>query len=373
MHHDGQTRSNVGLRRRRASTSLAAAAAVAVLGVRSAFGFGEFPSKVPVPADNPMTPAKIALGKQLYFDPRISLSGTVSCNSCHDVAGNGTNNLPQSFGVFGRLDLPRTTPTVFNAAFNTVQFWDGRARSLEQQIEGPTTNPVEMGMPSHEAVANRVKRIAGYRAEFAEVFGGRDPITFDHVAKAIAAFERTLVTPNSPYDRYLKGDTAAMSTAAREGMKLFSSAGCDACHGGPMFDNPGLPMGTGWYRRFPMQPAYPLCAGFVRTYHLAGDLGRFGVTHDPADKAFFRVPGLRNVALTAPYFNYGTVQNLHDAVRVMGACQLGKTLTAAQVNELVAFLDSLTGQFPKITLPRLPQTRNTTLLMPVPELAKAAK
>lgn len=329
--------------------------------------------KVSVPADNPMTPAKIALGKQLYFDPRISLSGTVSCDTCHNVAGNGTDNLPLSFGVFGRVDVPRNTPTVFNAAFNTVQFWDGRAKSLEEQAKGPIQNPVEMGMPNGDAVVGRLKQIPGYQKEFAQVFGGKDPITFDNVAAAIATFERTLVTPDSPYDQYMKGNKKALDPSARAGMKLAGSLGCEACHAGPMFDNSGTPMGTGSYQKFPAQPGYAACAKYVQQYNLTGDDGRFKVTHNPADKQLFRVPTWRNVALTAPYFNYGTVGNLSDAVRIMAACQLSTTLTDKDVNEIVAFLNSLTGKFPAETLPRLPETPNTTLLMGVPDLAQAAQ
>ncbi len=357
--------------RRRLALSLSAAL-VALGGVSLAHAFGEFPAKVPVPANNPMTPEKIALGKQLYFDPRISLSGTVSCDTCHNVASNGTDNLPHSFGVFGRVDVPRNTPTVFNAAFNTVQFWDGRANSLEAQAKGPITNPVEMGMPNGEAVVKRLQQIPGYQKEFAQVFGGKDPITFDNVAAAIATYERTLITPDSPYDRYVKGDKKALNASATAGMGLFKSMGCDTCHAGPMFDNPGTPMGTGFFQKFPLQPTNPQCASYEQKYQFMKDPGRFDVTHNPADKYYYKVPGLRNVALTAPYFHNGSVQTLPEAVRVMAACQLGKSLSDEQVKDVVAFLDSLTGKFPKETLPRLPQTPNTTILMGVPQLEKAA-
>lgn len=332
----------------------------------------QFPA-VPVPSNNPMTPAKITLGKQLYFDPRISLSGAISCDTCHNVAGNGTDNLPLSFGVFGRVDVPRNTPTVFNAAFNTVQFWDGRAKSLEEQAKGPIQNHIEMGMPNGEAVVARLEQIPGYRKEFAQVFGGKDPITFDNVVAAIATYERTLVTPDSPYDQYMKGNKKALNPSARAGMKLAQSAGCETCHAGPMFDNPGTPMGTGAYQKFPSQPDYAACAKYVQQYHLTGDDGRFKVTHNPADIHLFKVPTWRNVALTAPYFNYGTVQTLPDAVRVMAACQLRTTLTDKQVTDIVAFLNSLSGKFPKQTVPQLPETPNTTILIGVPDLTKTAE
>ncbi|MHB1619153.1 MAG: cytochrome-c peroxidase [Sulfuricella sp.] len=357
--------------RRRLALGLSAGL-VALGGFSLAQAFGEFPAKVPVPANNPMTPEKIALGKQLYFDPRISLSGTESCDTCHNVASNGTDNLGHSFGVFGKVDVPRNTPTVFNAAFNTVQFWDGRANSLEAQAKGPITNPVEMGMPNGEAVVKRLQQIPGYQKEFAQVFGGKDPITFDNVAVAIATYERTLITPDSPYDRYVKGDKEAFNATATTGMGLFKSLGCDTCHAGPMFDNPGTPMGTGFFQKFPIQPKNPQCAKYEQKYQFMKDPGRFGVTHNPADKYFYKVPGLRNVALTAPYFHNGSVQTLPQAVRVMAACQLDKSLNDEQVKDVVAFLDSLTGKFPKETLPHLLQTPNTSILMDVPHLEKAA-
>ncbi|HET9113958.1 MAG TPA: cytochrome-c peroxidase [Burkholderiales bacterium] len=328
--------------------------------------------KVPVPADNPMTPEKIELGKQLYFDPRISLSGAVSCNSCHNVTSNGTDNLPLSFGVFGRVDVPRNSPTVFNAAFNTVQFWDGRAKSLEEQAQGPIQNHIEMGMPSGIAVVDRLEQIPGYREEFARVFGAKKPLTFNHVVEAIATYERTLITPDSPYDQYMAGNKKALDPSAIAGMKLVETTGCETCHAGPMFDNSGTPMGTGFYQKFPSQPDYDQCAKYIAQYKLKGDEGRFKVTHKATDKNMFKVPTWRNVALTAPYFNYGTVQTLPEAVKVMAACQLRKKLTDKEVTDIVAFLNSLTGKFPKQTLPELPQTPDTTILMGVPALTKAA-
>lgn len=344
---------------------------LALGGVSVAYAFGEFPDKVPVPADNPMTPAKIALGKQLYFDPRLSKSGTVSCDTCHKVEGNGTDNLPISFGVFGRLDRPRNTPTVYNAAFNTVQFWDGRAVSLEQQAEGPIQNPVEMDMHP-QMVVDRLQQIPGYREAFTKVFGGKGAITFTNATKAIAAYERTLITPGSPYDQYLKGDKKALDASATAGMTLFKGLGCATCHAGPMFDNPGTPMGTGFYQTFPLMTTNSQCAQYEQKYHFMQDKGRFDVTHNPNDKYFFGVQSLRNVALTAPYFHNGSVQTLPEAVRVMAACQLGKTLSDQQVKDLVAFLNGLTGKFPTETLPRLPETPDTTILNNVPQSDKAA-
>ncbi|MHB1666628.1 cytochrome-c peroxidase [Thiomonas sp.] len=351
----------------------ALAAGVTLAGLGSAFAFGEFPSKVPVPADNPMTPQKIALGKQLYFDPRISLSGNVSCDSCHRVTSNGSDSLPLSFGVLGRVDVSRHAPTVFNAAFNTVQFWDGRAKSLEGQAKGPLLNPIEMGMPNGAAVVHRLEEIKGYSKEFVQVFGVKDPMTFEHVVQAISTYERTLVTPDSAYDRYVKGDKSAMSTSAVQGMRLVKSEGCVMCHSGAMFDNPGTPMGTGWYQKFPVYAKNPACSSDMEKYDLMKDPGRFDVTHKVSDEHKFKVPSWRNVALEAPYFHNGSVQKLSDAIRIMAVCELNKSLTDGQVQSISAFMNSLTGKFPKETLPREPQTPGTTIMMHVAKLEKTAE
>lgn len=319
--------------------------------------WAQMPSHVPVPKNNPQTAAKIELGKQLYFDPRISVTGAVSCNSCHNVMSNGTDNRPVSVGAHGRLGS-RNAPTVFNAAFRTVQFWDGRAPSLEEQAKGPQTNPVEMGMPGGEAIAERLREIPGYRQEFAKVFGGSQPLTFEHIVQAIASFERTLITPGSPYDRYVKGDKNALSPAAKRGLKLFDSVGCNSCHSGPMFNGPHMPMGTGFFMKFPLNTDN----AYVKNYNLIADLGRYEVTHKDSDKHMFVVQSLRNVEVTAPYFHNGSVKSLGEAVRVMAKTQLDKTLSDNQVQDMVAFLDSLTGESPHITMPRLPETPNTTVL-----------
>ena len=323
----------------------------------SALLWAQMPSQAPVPKDNPQTPAKVELGKQLYFDPRISITGTVSCNSCHNVMTNGTDNRPVSAGAHGKLG-DRNAPTVFNAAFRTVQFWDGRAASLEEQAKGPPTNPIEMGMPSGEAIVGRIEAIPGYRQEFAKVFGGSEPITFDHIAQAIASFERTLIAPNSPYDRYKKGEKSALSANAQRGLGLFDSIGCTGCHGGAMFNGPSQPMGSGFYMKFPLYTDNE----YVKKHDLLADTGRHQVTHQESDQHMFVVQPLWNIEVTAPYFHNGSVRTLDEAVRVMAKTQLDKSLTAGQVQELVAFLDSLTGEFPRVSMPRLPETSNTTIL-----------
>ena len=323
----------------------------------SALLWAQMPSRIPIPKNNPQTDAKVELGKQLYFDPRISVTGTVSCNSCHNVMSNGTDSRPVSAGAHGKLG-DRNAPTVFNAAFRSVQFWDGRAASLEDQAKGPPTNPIEMGMPSGDAIVERIQAIPGYRKQFAEVFGGSQPVTFDHIAQAIASFERTLVTSDSPYDRFLAGDKNALSPAAQRGLKLMDEVGCSSCHSGPQFNGPAQPMGTGFYMKFPLNSDHPN----VGKYNLVADAGRYSVTHQESDRQMFVVQSLRNVEVTAPYFHNGSVKSLDEAVRVMAQTQLDKTLTGGQVQDIVAFLDSLTGEFPQITLPRLPETPNTTLL-----------
>jgi len=315
------------------------------------------PAKPPIPADNPMTPAKVALGKELFFDPRLSSTGTISCDSCHNVMGDGTDNRKFSQGVNGRLDTNRSTPTVFNAAFLSVQFWDGRAASLEAQAKGPLLNHKEMGMLNGPAVAARIQAIPGYRAQFKRVFKGTHPVTFNNIAKAIAAYERTLITPNSPFDRYARGDKNAISPTAQKGFMLVQELGCTSCHSGPLFNGPHMPMGQGFFMKFPTYTNNQ----YVAKYHLMAHLGRYQVTHNPADKHMWIVQSWRNVALRAPYFNNGSVNTLSQAVRVMAKVQLDKTLTPVQVRDIVAFLDTLTGELPNQAMPRLPSTENTAL------------
>ncbi|WP_297461472.1 cytochrome-c peroxidase [Ferrovum sp.] len=334
------------------------ASAWAVWSVASlAWSFEPLPDAPPVPADNPMSAAKVALGQQLYFDKRLSVDGTVSCNSCHSVMGSGTDNRPVSVGVGGKKG-GRNAPTVWNSAFLSVQFWDGRAATLEDQAKGPIVNPVEMGMHSPADAEGRIRAIPGYVSQFEAVFGTQDPVTYDNIAKAIAAYERTLLTPHSPFDRYMKGDKTALSEQALRGMKTVERIGCTACHTGPDFAGPSMPAGQGFYQKFPIFVANN---PYVAKYRLMEDEGRFNVTHEASDKHLWRVQTWRNVALTAPYFHTGSVPTLDEAVRVMARSQLGKTLTEEEVEDIVAFLNSLTGEFPAQNMPRLPQTPNRTL------------
>ncbi|MBX9765759.1 MAG: c-type cytochrome, partial [Bdellovibrionales bacterium] len=289
----------------------------------------------------------------------FSMDGGISCNSCHNVMAGGDDNMPTSIGHKGQRG-GRNAPTVWNAAFQKVQFWDGRAATLEEQAKGPLTNPVEMAMTDHDLVIKRIKLIPEYTELFEKVFGKKgDAVTIDNAAKAIAAFERTLVNTDSAYDRYLAGDKKALSPDAQKGLALVNSVGCVSCHQGSHFNGPdAIPMGTGFYQKFPTFPG----SDFEKKYELAKDAGRMEATKKSEDRNFWRVATWRNVALTSPYFHNGSVKNLDEAVRVMAKTQLNKSLSEEEVKAIVAFLNSLTGTFPKMTMPRLPPTPGTNVL-----------
>jgi cytochrome c peroxidase len=323
----------------------------------SAIALEALPSKPPIPANNPLSAAKIELGKQLYFDPRLSKDGTVSCNSCHNVMAGGEDNRPNSVGIRGQHG-GRSAPTVWNAAFLSVQFWDGRRNSLEEQAKGPLTNPIEMGMESHDAVIERIKKIPGYLEAFQKAFPKEAGPTIDQVAKAIASYERTLLTPSSPYDQYLKGNKKALSAAAVRGMGLVQSVGCTSCHFGPVFAGPALPEGTGFFQKFPVYPG----SSYDKKYELTKDSGRYEVTKNENDRGMWRVPTWRNIAMTAPYFHNGKVATLDEAIRVMAKTQLNKELKDEEVKDIQAFLESLTGKFPEQKMPRLPGTPGESLV-----------
>ncbi len=248
---------------------------------------------LPIPADNPPTPEKIALGKQLYFDPRLSVDDTVSCASCHDPAKGWSNGERFATGVKGQQG-GRSAPTIVNAAYNLFNFWDGRAGTLEDQALGPIQNPIEMNM-TLEALVAKLNAIEGYRRQFREVFG--TDVTAENVARAIATYERTVLSGNAPYDRAKAGDENALSEAARRGMKLFfGKAHCSACHAGPNFSDRGFHnIGVGMDRDDP-------------------DLGRFLVSKLEGDKGTFKTPTLREIARTAPYMHDGSLATLEDVV-----------------------------------------------------------
>ncbi|WP_457596215.1 cytochrome-c peroxidase [Hydrogenimonas sp.] len=274
----------------------------------------------PLPKRVPVDPEKAALGKKLFFDTRLSRDNTVSCATCHNIEDGGDDNLPVSFGIEGKTGT-LNSPTVLNALFNFRQFWDGRAKDLKEQAAGPILNPVEMGNTFENLVATLKK------SEYAALFGRLYPdgITKENILDAIAEYEKTLITP-SPFDRFLRGDEKALTPRQKEGYRLFVEKGCVVCHH-------GVNLGGTMYSRF----------GIVDTTH-SKELGRYNVTHDPEDKYAFKVPTLRNVALTPPYFHDGRTQSLHDAVALMASVQLGRAMSADEIEAIVAFLKSLTGE-----------------------------
>lgn len=313
------------------------------------------PKTPPTPSNNLTTFEKVQLGKMLFMDPRFSSTGTVSCNSCHNIMEGGDDSRPVSMGVHGKTG-GRNAPTVWNAAFHSVQFWDGRASSLEDQAKGPVANPVEMGMRDVETAMERVKSIAGYKALFEQAFG-KNSMTVENAAKAVAAFERTLITPNSPYDKYVKGQHTAMSKQQIRGMSKFDSIGCTACHSGPAFNGGSKKLGEGFYVMFPTFDNQ-----YISQYKLDEDKGREEATGNVADRSLFRVPTLRNITDTAPYFHNGSVNDLSEAVRIMAKSQLNRTLPEKDVRDIVAFLGALTGEYPRITMPRLPATSGYSVI-----------
>ena len=283
----------------------------------------------------PQQEAKIELGKMLWFDPRLSLSGKVSCNTCHDLSTNGADTKPLSIGYAGRKGTVNS-PTVFNAEKQIAQFWDGRAKTLAEQATGPITNPLEMAM-TPELAEGVIRSIPGYRPYFEKAFGSKNP-TFSEIAEALAAFETTLTTPNAPFERYLKGDKNALTQQQIDGLKLFRRSGCIRCHSGNLLG------GTSFQK-----------VGSVRPYVTENSSkGRMDVSGKPWDEMMFKVPTLLNVERTAPYFHDGAVKTLPDAVKKMADIQLDMNLSEKQVEEIVAFLESLNGELPKIEKPTLP-------------------
>jgi len=304
---------------------------------------------VQAPADNPITPEKVALGKQLYFDGRLSKDGTISCNSCHDLKAGGADTKAVSTGVGGALGT-RNSPTVWNTAFHNAQFWDGRAPSLEEQAKGPLINPVEMAMPNYDAVVARVKGIPGYVSQFDRVFG-KNAVTIENIVKAIATYERTLISRNSAFDNFRFVDKSALSSTEWEGFQTFRRVGCVECHMGPDFAGPPpLARGAGFYQKFPKFPD----SSFVTKYKLLDDNGRYEVTKQESDRHVYRVPTLRNVKETAPYFHNGSVTTLDETVRVCAKVANNRELTQAEVKAIVDFLGALSGELPEQKAPKLP-------------------
>ncbi len=323
--------------------------ALAIPTVHAQQAWHSLPAHAPEPAANVGTPAKVALGRTLFFDKRLSESATVSCASCHNLKEGGADHLSSSLGVHGQRD-GRNALTVWNVAFMSSYFWDGRAASLEEQAGAQLLNPLDMGMKDMNYVTARLRGIAGYRPLFERAFGAGEVVSAENAVKAIAAFERTLVTSDTPYDRFANGDASALSEAQRRGMHAFEEVGCSRCHQGPAFDGPALREGTAFIMKFPTNPRSP----FVASYDLKKDEGRYEWTGKEADRSRWRVASLRNLRYTAPYMHNGSVDTLADAVRVMGSTELGRTFTDAEVADLVAFLDALSGPLPEVPEPPLP-------------------
>lgn len=285
-------------------------------------------------AEFPVTPERVALGRKLFFDPRISLDGTVSCARCHQPALYGTDGLPTAIGVKDRAN-PRGGPTILNAALEFVEHWRGDRKNVEDQAMQALIGPPSFGNPDYSAAMAKIENIAGYKPLFQKAFPGEaKPITKENWGKAIGAYERTLLTP-SPFDAFLKGDTKALSPAAKAGLAKFIGTGCITCHN-------GVGVGGGMFQKFGLLEDY-----WNATQSKVIDKGRFDVTKDPADMYVFKVPSLRNVAMTPPYFHDGSVATLPEAVRVMARVQLAKKLSDEEVQQIVAFLGSLTGPLPK--------------------------
>jgi len=338
--------------------AISALLALTMSGTAYSYDWQPLPTEAPAPANNPTTRAKVELGKVLYFDPRLSSTGTVSCNTCHNVMEGGDDSRPNSMGVDGQTG-GRGAPTVWNSAFHSTQFWDGRASSLEEQAIGPMTNPIEMGMKNHDLVMQRVAKMPGYKTLFNTAFGN-EQMTLDQAAKAIAAYERTLITPNSAYDQYVTGNKSALNKQQQQGMALFAEVGCVSCHSGAAFNGQsGLPTGTLMLMKFPTFNDND----YVKRYSLAADKGRENVTGKAEDNNMFRIPTLRNIALTAPYFHNGAVHTLDEAVKVMAKTQLNIELKESEVADITAFLSALTGPFPKQVMPRLPITPGESVVV----------
>lgn len=297
-----------------------------------------------IPGKEPVTEEKVALGRMLYYETRLSKSHKLSCNSCHELTRYGADNHPTSEGHKGQTG-DRNSPTVYNAAGHVAQFWDGRAPDVEAQAKGPILNPVEMAMASEREVLAVLKSMPEYVAAFKKAFPeDKDPVTYDNVGKAIGAFERRLITP-SRWDKFLNGDQAALTAEEKAGFNTFIASGCQTCHAGAL-------LGGNMFQKI----------GTVKPWPDSSDPGRFKVTKSEADKLMFKVPSLRNIEKTGPYFHNGKVPTLNGAVETMADYQVGKTLSDAEIQSIVTWLRCLTGEIPAdyIKPPELPKSTSKT-------------
>jgi len=294
--------------------------------------FGELPLVAENP-ENEITDLKVTLGKKLYYDNRLSKDNTQSCNTCHNLDTYGVDNGSFSKGNDGGFG-GRNSPTTLNAALHISQFWDGREPDVEAQAGGPVLNPVEMAMPSEDAVVERLSGIEEYKTMFAETFpDSEDAITYNNMKKAIGAFERKLITP-SVFDNYLAGDESALSDAEKEGLQTYMEVGCTTCHAGNV-------LGGNMYQKFGLFGNY-----WDLTKSEKVDNGKFDITQNEADKYIFKVPSLRNIEKTYPYFHDGSVADLSESIKIMAKIQLNKDLTAEQIESIQTFLKTINGEVP---------------------------
>ena len=311
--------------------------------------FQPLPDEIASPA-NPITEAKVALGRMLYYETRLSKSQQISCNSCHELNNYGADGQPTSDGHKGQRG-DRNSPTVYNAAGHFVQFWDGRAADVEAQAKGPVLNPIEMAMRNEKEVVTVLKSMPEYVEGFQRAFPDeKDPVTYDNVARAIGAFERKLVTP-SRWDKFLRGDKGALTAEEKTGFNTYMEAGCQACHAGAY-------LGGNLYQRL----------GLAKPWPDASDPGREKVTKNVADHLVFKVPSLRNVEKTAPYYHNGKVETLDQAVARMGEYQLGKNLSDIQAKSIVTYLKTLTGDIP-VEYIKAPELPKSTAKTPKPDIS----
>ena len=308
----------------------------------------------PLPADagtpeRPLTPERVELGKALFFEMRVSTDGKISCAACHNPSLYGTDALPRSVGNQGKI-IPRNAPTVFNTALQFVQHYGGNRADVEEQALKALISPLAYGNADYAAAEARLRSLPGYRALFEKAFPGEaEPVTAQNFSKAVGAYERILLTP-APFDRYLKGDTAALSAQAKQGLDKFMSFGCSGCHN-------GVTVGGQMYQKFGLTQDYWTLTGSKEIDLFKGrDKGRFQDTKNESDAFIFKVQQLRNVAVTPPYFHDGSVAELGDAVRIMAKLQLSRDLSGSDTADLVAFLESLTGEVPAqfAAVPNLP-------------------
>jgi cytochrome c peroxidase len=332
----------------RLTVSLVASLVVSSLGAevkidRARLGMFQPIAKVADSSTNPLNDAKIDLGRQLYYDKRLSLDHTVSCNTCHALDSFGDDGAPVSTGIAGQKG-GRSAPTVYNAALHIAQFWDGRAPDVEAQAVGPITNPIEMGMPSEDYTVKVLRSIPGYLDQFKKAFPGeKESLTYKNIGRAIGAFERKLLTP-SRFDKFLEGDDNALSAKEKEGLDLFINKGCATCHN-------GMGVGGHLYQKLGLVKPWP-----------TNDKGRGGLKGFEAMTGFFKVPSLRNITETAPYLHDGSVKTLPEMVKKMAEYQQGFILTDGEVGSIVAFLGSLKGQVDAcfIAEPKLPASSAST-------------